>query len=202
MTGLSASRSVGDFNLSGEASVREDMPLNVNNAVYFGDASTTPPTVPTGRTAHVNLSALSSLGPNFLAQESSFVAEFAWNRVLKKSDPDNVIDAGRTRDASIVQFVYTPTYRQVANGLDLSVPIGAVYTLDGRSSVTAWGAKGTGSANIGLQGNYLNTWQFGLNYTHYIGSASPFNDYAHNQFGHGNPLADRDYVSLNIRRTF
>lgn len=202
VVGISASRSVGDFNLSAEASVREGMPLNVNNAVHFGPSGTPYPTLPTGKTAHVNVSALASFGENFLAKESSLVAELAWNRVLSQNDPANQIDQGRTRDASILQFVYTPVYRQALDGLDLSVPLGLRYTLDGRSSVTAWGAKGTGNATLGLEGNYLNTWQVGVNYTHYIGAPIPFNDYAAGRFGSGNPLADRDYVSVNVRRTF
>ena len=202
VAGISASRSVGDFNLSAEASVRDNMPLVVNNAIHFGPTGTPRPTAPTGRTAHVNLSARASFGPSFLAQESSLVAELAWNRVLHMSDPDGELDKGRTRDASALQFIFTPSYRQVLPGLDLSVPIGLRYTLDGRSSVTAWSARGTGNANIGVEGNYLGVWQFGLNYTHYIGAAIPFNDYSTGQFGAGNPLADRNFMSLNVRRTF
>ena len=148
------------------------------------------------------MSALGSFGPNFLAKESSLVAEIAWNRVLSKVDPAGEIDKGRTRDASILQFIYTPSYRQVLPGLDIGIPLGLRYTIDGRSSVTAWGPRGAGNANIGVEGNYLGVWQFGLTYTHYLGKNIPFNDYALGQFGSGNPLGDRNYVSLNVRRTF
>lgn len=200
--GVSASQSVGDFNVSAEASIRDHMDLNVNNAIYFGPSVAPMPTLPTGRTAHVNVSALASFGPSFIARESAVVAELAWNRVLSKDDPDNVIDAGRTRDASILQFIFTPTYRQALSGLDLTVPIGLRYTLDGRSSVTAWGPRKTGNLNLGLEGNYLNVWQVAFNYTHYIGAGVPFNDYTAGRFGSGNALADRDYVSMSVRRTF
>ncbi len=202
VVGASVTRSVGDFNLSAEASLRDNMPLNVNNALYFGPSSASRPAYPTGRTAHVNLSTIASFGPNFLAKESGLAAEVAWNRVLHKNDPDNEIDKGRTRDASIVQFVYTPTYRQAFDGVDINVPVGLRYTLSGRSSVTAWGPKGTGSANIGIEGNFRNTWQFGLNYTRYIGTSKPFQDYSTSRFSDGNALGDRDFISLNLRRTF
>lgn len=202
VAGASVSRSIGDFNVAAEASLRDNMPLIVNNAVYFGPSGTPRPAYPTGRTVHINLSTLGSFGPNFLAKESSVVAELAWNRVLHKNDPDNEIDQGRTRDASIVQLVYTPTYRQVFDGVDINVPVGLRYTLSGRSSVTAWGPKGTGSANIGIEGNFRNSWQFGLNYTRYIGTSKPFNDFSTGQFSDGNPLGDRDFISLNLRRTF
>jgi hypothetical protein len=61
---------------------------------------------------------------------------------------------------------------------------------------------------VGVEGNYLGVWQFALTYTHYIGSAVPFIDYRPllsggvPVFGHGNPLADRDYAAFTIRRTF
>ncbi len=200
--GLSASRSIGEFNVSAEASIRSHMDLNVNNAIYFGPSAVPLPALPTGRTAHVNVSALASFGPSFIARESAIVAEVAWNRVLSQDDPNGVIDAGRTRDASIAQFIFTPTYRQALSGLDLAVPIGMRYTLDGRSSVTGWGPRKTGNLNVGLEGNYLNVWQVALNYTHYIGAGVPFNDYSAARFGGGNVLADRDYVSLSVRRTF
>ncbi|CAN7740463.1 DUF1302 domain-containing protein [Variovorax sp. LjRoot290] len=206
--GVSASRSVGDFNFAGEASVRDNMPLRSTNMLYGFFPGQPQPRYATGRTAHLNLSTLASFGPSFISRESSLVAEIAWNRVLHKTDPDGELDAGRTRDATALQLIFTPTYRQALPGLDLSIPIGLRYTLDGRSSVTAWDARGNGSVNVGLEGNYLGVWQFALNYTHFIGKAVPFVDFSPSLnggspiFGHGNALADRDFVSLTLRRTF
>lgn len=213
--GASVSHSIGDFNLAAEASIRDDMPLRSTNMLYPGQILTPgglvtvpQPQYATGRTAHFNFSWLASLGPNFLARESSFLGEIAWNRVLHKDDPDGELDGGRTRDATAIRMIFSPSYRQALPGLDLSVPIGVGYTIDGNSSVTAWGARHTGDFSLGLEGNYLATWQFALNYTHYIGKAVPFVDYSpilaggSPIFGLGNPLADRDYISLTLRRTF
>lgn len=206
--GASASRSIGEFNFAAEASVREDMPLRSTNMLYGFFPGQPQPRHATGRTAHLNLSTLATFGPSFLARESSLVAELAWNRVLHKNDPDGELDHGRTRDATALQLIFTPSYRQVLSGLDLSVPMGLRYTLDGHSSVTVWDARRSGSANVGLEGNYLGVWQFALNYTHFIGKAVPFVDLAPAAtggspiFGHGNPLADRDFVAFTLRRTF
>ena len=208
--GVSASRSLGDFNFAAEGSLRGDMPLWSTNMLYPGALGAPQPRHATGRTAHLNLSTLAIFGPSFIASESSLVAELAWNRVLSKNDPDRVLDQGRTRDATALQLIYTPTYRQALPGLDLSVPIGLRYMLDGYSAVTGagWGAKGTGNATIGVEGNYLGVWQFALNYTHYIGKSVPFVDYAplltggNAIYGKGNPLADRNFVALSLRRTF
>jgi hypothetical protein len=206
--GASATRSFGDANFAMEASLRDGMPLTTTNMVY---TDVTPrPRFATGRTAHVNLSWLASFGPSFIARESSFVGEIAWNRVLHASDPDHTLDAIRTRDATALQFVFTPTYRQVLSGLDLSMPVGLRYVLDGNSSVTGsgWGPRKTGQATLGLEGNYLGVWQFTLTYSRFIGGAQPAVDYAplidHGapHFTRGNPLADRDNLALSLRRTF
>jgi len=206
--GASATRSFGDANFAMEASVRDGMPLTSTNMVHPNVAPT--PRYATGRTAHVNLSWLATFGPNFIARESSFVGEIAWNRVLHASDPDGELDAIRTRDATALQFVFTPTYRQLLSGLDLSVPVGLRYVLDGNSSVTGlgWGPRKTGQATLGLEGNYLGVWQFTLTYSRFLGRAEPFVDYAplidHGapHFTRGNPLADRDNLALSLRRTF
>jgi len=206
--GVSASRSFGDFNVAAEASLRDDMPLRSTNMIYGFFPGQPQPQYATGRTAHLNLSTLASFGPSFIARESSLVAELAWNRVLHTNDPDAELDAGRTRDATALQMIFTPSYRQVLPGLDLNVPLGLRYTLDGNSAITPWDARGNGSANIGLEGNYLGVWQFALAYTHFIGKAVPFVDYSPSAtggspiFGQGNALADRDFVALTLRRTF
>jgi hypothetical protein len=205
--GVSASRSIGDANFAAEASMRWDMPLRSTNMLYPG-AFAAPPAYATGRTAHVNLSWLATLGPNFLARESSFVGELAWNRVMKLNDPAGELDAGRTRSATALQFVFSPSYRQVLPGLDINVPVGVRYSLDGRSSITAWDPRGSGSATIGVEGNYLGVWQFAVTYTHFIGKATPFVEFAplltggSAIFATGNALADRNNIALSLRRTF
>ncbi|MGZ5183835.1 MAG: DUF1302 domain-containing protein [Caldimonas sp.] len=208
--GISASHTVGDFNFAGEASVRDNMPLWSTNMLYPGALGAPQPRHATGRTAHLNLSTLVSFAPNFIARESTLVAEIAWNRVLSKNDPDGSLDGGATRDASALQVIYSPTYRQALSGLDVSVPVGLRYAIQGHSAITGagWGPSGTGNATIGLEGNYLSVWQFAINYTHYIGKAVPFVDYSPALsggtpiYGSGNPLADRDYLALSLRRTF
>lgn len=205
--GASASHTFGDFNVSVEGSVRDNMPLRSQNILYPG-AFAPAPQYATGRTAHINLSTLASFGPSFIARESNLVAEIAWNRVLSKDDPDNELDQGRTSDAAAVQLIFTPTYRQVMPGLDLGVPVGVRYSLAGCSSVTAWDCKGNGFFTLGLEGNVNNTWQFALGYQQFFGSAVPFIDYAPILaggvpiFGQGNSLRDRNNLTFTMRYAF
>lgn len=205
--GASASQTFGDFNIAVEGSIRDNMPLRSTNMLY-PSAFAPAPQYATGRTAHVNLSTLATFGPSFLARESSFVAELAWNRALSAKDPDGELDAGRTRDATALQFIFTPTYRQAFPGLDLGVPVGSRYIVSGCSSVTAWDCKGSGYFTLGLDGNYLGVWQFALTYQQFFGSAVPFVDYSpilaggSAIYGQGNSLRDRSNITFAVRRAF
>ncbi|TXT39971.1 MAG: hypothetical protein FD135_1723 [Comamonadaceae bacterium] len=206
--GASASQTVGDTNFAVEASVRNNMPLVNSNIVYPNVMAA--PDYAKGHTGHVNFSWLATFGPNALAKESSLIGELAWNRVLSSTDPAKHLDATRTRDASAIQFIYSPSYRQVLPGLDISIPLGLRYVIDGNSSITGlgWGPKGSGSATLGLEGTYQGVWQFTVGYTHFIGKAEPFVDYRPLQTGgtptysSGNTLADRNYLAFSLRRTF
>jgi hypothetical protein len=128
--------------------------------------------------------------------------------VLKTDDPDRQLDASRTRSATVMQFIYSPSYRQVLPGLDINVPVGLRYTLDGRSAITAWDARGNGSATVGVEGSYLGVWQLSATYTHFIGAAVPFVEFSPTLTGGsptystGNALADRNNIALSVRRTF
>lgn len=207
VVGASASHSIGDVNLSVEASVRDDMPLRSGQMLYGFFPGQPEPRPATGKTAHVNVSWLATFGPSFIAKEAGLIGEIAWNRVLSKNEPGRPLDSGRTRDATAIQLIYTPSYRQVMPGLDINVPIGLRYTIDGRSSVTSWDAKGNGTATVGINATYLGVWQASLAYNHYLGKAIPYIDYSPSvgtnpNLGWGNSLADRNYVSLSVRRTF
>ncbi|SFV09258.1 DUF1302 domain-containing protein [Pseudoduganella namucuonensis] len=206
--GFSATRSLDNTNLALEVSFRDDMPLVNANIVYPNVQAE--PRYARGRTAHVNLSWLTTLGPSFLSREATLIGELAWNRVLSADDPAHTVDELRTRDASALQLIFSPAYRQPLPGLDLSVPLGLRYALHGNSAITgqSWGARHTGSATLGVDGTYQGVWQFSLNYNKYLGKAEPFVNYkplltgGHAVYSSGNPLADRDHLSLSVRRTF
>jgi hypothetical protein len=205
-TGASISHTYDNANFAAEFSVRNNMPLNTGNILY--DEGQVAPNYAKGKTGHINLSTVVGIGPTFIAREASLMAELAWNRVLNLNDPNAKLDPTKTRDASALQFVFSPQYRQVTPGLDIAVPFGMRYSLTGNSSVTPWDAKGNGSVSLGLEGNYLGVWQFALNYTHFVGEALPVTNYAtiptlHTAVGGiGNPYADRDNITFSLRRTF
>ena len=204
--GASFSTTLGNYNIAGELSTRWNQPLASTNQRTLAPGESIKndddPLYATGRTLHANLSWLSSLEPNFIAPEASFIGEIAWNRVMSVSKNKDAIDPNADRDATSLRLVYEPMYRQFLPGLDLSVPIGASYTNGASEALGAgFGANHGGDLNIGLKGNYLNTWSLGLTYTHYYGPENTFLDAA-NHYTFEQSLKDRDFLAFNVSRTF
>jgi hypothetical protein len=213
--GASFSDTIGEFNIAGEASIRRNTPL-VSDAqtVLFGMVppaiggptvapdNNSNPLYAVGNSVHAQLSTLASLPPSFIAIEASLLAEIAWNRLTGITKNRNAIDPIATRDATNIQVVYQPTYRQVLPGLDLSVPVGVLYGIQGKSSVVAnFVGPGVGNLSVGLAGAYLDAWRFGVTCTHYFGSQGTFLD-AGNHISYQQSLHDRDFISVSIYRTF
>ncbi|WP_435608417.1 DUF1302 domain-containing protein [Pseudomonas knackmussii] len=204
--GGSFSTTLGNFNVAGEVSTRWNQPLaSTNQSTLAVDESinnSDDPLYATGRTLHANFSWLASLEPNVLADETSFLGEIAWNRVMSVSKNADAVDPNADRDAASLRVVYEPMYRQIYPGLDLSVPIGASYTNGASEALgTAFGVDHGGDLNIGLKGNYLNTWNLGLTYTHYYGPENTLLD-ANRHYTYGQTLKDRDFIALTVSRTF
>ena len=204
--GASFSTTLGNYNIAGELSTRWNQPLASTNqhALAPGEAinNDDDPLYATGRTLHANISWLSSLEPNSFIPEATFLGEIAWNRVMSVSKNKDAVDPNADRDATSLRVVYEPMYRQALPGLDLSVPIGASYTNGASEALgTGFGADHGGDMNIGLKGNYLNTWNLGLTYTHYYGPENTFLD-ANNHYTFEQSLKDRDFIAFTVGRTF
>lgn len=200
--GLSASRTFGDLNLASEVSIRRGASLVNDGALNFTGAppSGDHPLYPVGNTAHANVSAIWTLPTSALFPEATLLAEVGWNRRLSVTN-GGTLALNSTRDAWGMRMVLTPTYRQVLPGLDLNVPIGLGYSPKGKSqAVAAFGVDRGGDFSIGLTGNYLNTWNLGLNYTHYFGSAGTTLEAGHLSFKQDR--RDRNFLSFSVQTTF
>ena len=220
--GVSASRSFGEVNVAMEASIRKDQALA--SAGHAADASALAPpgVIPgsdnndhpayaVGDTAHVNASAIWSLGPSALWREALFIGEVAWNRMLncnlncKSPAPGAApaLDSNASRDAVSMRFVFEPTYRQVFSGLDLGVPLGVGYTPKGSRSVLgpSFPPEDGGDVTLGLNATYNQVWRINLAYTAFFGTAAPALDAAQS-FSYQQSRADRDFLSLSVRRSF
>lgn len=203
--GASFITTVGEYSFAGEASMRWNMPLVSNGQTVLAgmDADNDDDALyAVGRTAHANFNVIASFGPNFIAQESGLVAEIAWNRLLSVTKNRNALDPNATDDGVGLKMVYTPTYRQVMPGIDLSVPVGVSYFPMGKSAVVgSFGPDKGGDFNIGVSATYLDRVTFGLTYTHYYGPEDT-NLNSVSQFNYKQSLKDRDFLAFSVKTTF
>jgi len=214
--GASASTVLGGFNVAAEVSVRRNSPLVSDPTPNF--LSRQGPVVPAdnsgnpaygvGNTAHANLSAIYVLPTNSLFQGGALLGELAWNRTTSVAFK-GALDPNTTRDATSVRMIFEPAYYQVLHGLDLTVPIGLGYNIDGRSSAIFnfnGGAAHGGDFNIGISGSYQQDWKFGISYVRFLGKTGTFlqNNPATNTpiLSYAQPLKDRNYISFNVKRAF
>jgi hypothetical protein len=207
--GASFAKAVGEVSLSGEVSVRRNTPLSSSGqsilstiGVNVGINNNTRPAYAIGETAHAQVSWLASLGPSFISSEASFLGEVAFNRITSITRNAGMLNPNADRNATSLRMVYSPTYRQLFPGLDVSVPVGVSHTR-GRSGALGpgFGVHRGGDMNAGLSATYLNGWTVAANYVRFYGPEGTTLDAANNaQFKQA--LRDRDYISLSIRNTF
>ena len=117
-------------------------------------------------------------------------------------DRGGVLNPNGDRDAWNMRLIFSPKYRQVLAGLDLSVPMVLGYGLHGNSlAVGSFMGEDTGDLSVGVEGTYLDIWRFGFNYTNFFGPVdNTIDENGHGSYKQSN--ADRDNISFNIRRTF
>ncbi|MBN0987978.1 DUF1302 domain-containing protein [Amphritea pacifica] len=206
--GFSASTVLGSDNVSIEASVRENQPLTGGSG--FVQTTTTllggpafdnedNPAYAVGTTQHLTLVDIHIIQPNtFLRDGGSIATQLDWHRVASVTKNEAAIDPTTTRSASQITTAFTADFYQVAEGLDLSIPIVLSYNLSGRSRVYSGWVEHGGSIDTGINFTYQNDWKGGFGYHHFLGSHGVGT-------GDGNfdqTLWDRDYISFNLSRTF
>lgn len=208
--GGSFTTTVGEMNLGVEASVRTNMPLVTRGgglAVGPGADNSNNPAYPVGKTLHAQASLIALLHPTRLWEGGTFMGEIAYNRRLSVTKNAAALDPNSTRDAIAVRFIFSPAYFQVADGLDLNVPIGLGYGISGRSSVMnpGFSVHHGGDLSIGINADYKRTWRFSVNYTRFFGSAdnflTPANSPAPTESYKQN-YNDRDFISFSLQTTF
>ena len=214
--GGSFSHTFGELNLAGEVSVRHNQDLASPNAADASALSHLPannnssnPAYAVGNSAHANLSTLWDVPRTSLFAEANVVAEVAWNRLLHVTKNAHQVDPNATRDAWAFRSVFTPSYRQVLPGLDISIPLGLGYApRSSRSTVLGPGvfpAAGGGDLSIGINGTYLESWRLSLAYTHYYGDIGSFltpTSQSTVSYSYKQSLADRDFVAFSARYAF
>jgi hypothetical protein len=204
--GISANRTIGDLNMAGEVSYRDNAPLVADGQLDIGMTTKDESLLPIGQTLHANVSGTYFLPTTFLWEGGLLGFELAYNKRLKIDKNESAVAQNTTEDAWALRVLLEPTYYQVISGLDLAVPIGFGWNFSGRSSAVAgFGADDAGDISIGAKLTYRNNWFAGLTYTKYWGAEDTFMTPANDpgQFqSFDQTLADRDFISFYIKRTF
>jgi len=171
----------GDTNVSGEVSYRQDFPIQVEMVPGLPPFFTQDADV-----LQAQVSALHIFSGTPIWDSCFVASEIGWNEV---SDYGNaVLAADKNAWGGTIQV--TPSYLQIIPGLDLDVPVTYQFNPDGISSVPGTFAEKNDSVSLGLDFTYLQVYEVGVAYTNYLNDAED------------NPLADRDFVSVNLKYTF
>jgi hypothetical protein len=94
-----------------------------------------------------------------------------------------------------MRVIWTPTFYQVASGLDLSVPVNVGWAFKGKSMIdNAFPFGGSpdrgGEVVLGLSGVYLSKWTGSVSAIHYVGKADTQGS------------LDRDYLRYSLQTSF
>jgi hypothetical protein len=204
--GLSASGYAGDANVAAEFSVHRNTPLDATTSLAAtgslgagygggvikgayasldGAARQVVRPIDFGTSVNGQVSVQAQVPPGWACDGASLAAELAGNVLAGGETP-----AGRTRFAAAARVVFTPQYFQVLPALDISVPAGFGLGLVGRSPVDASQNAGAGFVSVGVVGVFYVSWQAEVNFTHFVGG------------GGQQPLADRDFATVSVTRSF
>jgi hypothetical protein len=191
--GVSASGYLGTSNIAGEISWRRNTPL-ANRALFVpsgvladGDKH---PFYPVGDTLNAQLSTVTTFSRSSVWDSATLNVEIAGSERLDVTKNPSALDRSSDSGNVGVRGTFEPTYFAVRPDLDLTPSIGLGYKVLGYASTGYSEGNGAGDFEIGLTATYRVVWSASILYTHFLGSS-------YNQ-----PLADRDYISFSIQRTF
>lgn len=197
--GLSLSTKLGDANVAGEISLRNNMPLvsNAQTVAVFGDEQTdggSNPAYAVGQTLHAQVSTIWILPRTDLWDNAQLVGELGAHHLLKVTDNEERRDKDTVRTSAGFRVQFEPTWYQALPSIDLSAPVTLGYNFTGRSAIdpgfNITGAAHGGDVTVGLNFKYAGNLRGGLSYTHYLGDEEK------------NPYHDRDFVLLNLAYSF
>lgn len=188
LTGASLSSSIGPVNVAAEVSYKNHQDMLVNTAAG--------PTASPGKATQAQASAIYIIGPSFLANEIDLVGEAAYLHVNGIEPVDGSQQLTDTRNAWAYEGTATLNYPNVFTGWDLAVPLSWAHAVTGIAAVAgAFGSlvgHGDERASAGVTFTYLSKLELSGSYNAFLGSANPVT----------HPLADRDYLALNVKYRF
>ncbi|MFV3308396.1 DUF1302 domain-containing protein [Pseudomonas sp. NY15181] len=190
--GASFSTRLGDLNLAGEVSYKDGVPVLVDSDLG--------PVATRADATQAQLSGIYLLGPRWFSDQTTFIAEVGY---LYVNDVDSYRSNGQSfdelsldRSAWAYQLSVTPSWNNVIDGWDMTLPLTFAQQVQGTAAVGgAFGSlvgEGDMRMSVGVVGKYLNNLELGVTYNGFLGSADL----------EKRPLADRDYLAINAKYSF
>ena len=191
LTGLSLSSKIGDVQLGSDISLRQDAPVMVASGA---------PT--TGDLLMSSANFMYMLGPNNIANQTTLMGEVVNQHILEAdtlsvttggittTDDDYVFD-GQTRSSTLLGLGVILDYPSVFTGWDLSLNATWQQNLDG-SAYQGLG-RGEKTLTLGADLAYMGNFEIGTTWVNYLSSAN---------VEKSRLMADRDYLSFNVKYTF
>lgn len=191
LTGLSLTSKLGDVQLGSDISLREDAPV-----VLAGGAPTT------GDLLMSSANFVYIMGPSRIAHQTTLMGEVVNQRIQSvdtltitnamgtTSDKDYIYD-GQTRSSTLLGVGAYLDYPSLFTGWDLTLSGVWQQNLDG-SAYQGLG-RDEQRLTLGAAFNYLGNFEVGATWVNYLSSAD---------IDKGRYMADRDYLSFNVKYTF
>ena len=216
--GISFAKNILGVSVGAELSYRENMPLTTE---WFAPAGAR------GNTEHALVNFLTLLPKTPVFDTGSAILEFAygrWDRVTANAQyftgmhnpnytggyTNDGLDHA-TRDNATVTINFVPEWKQVLNGVDLSMPLNFSMGMFGNAATLTGGAAGSGTYSGGLSFDVYNKYKIDLTYASFFGYVHPAGGQvlppglAAPGQGAEDPIAllrDRDLLSLTLKTTF
>jgi len=195
LTGLSLTSKIGDVQVGSDLSLRQDAP------VYLESGAPT-----TGDLLMASANFMYILGPSFLAQQTTFMGELVSQRIQSvdtltvtnsfgtTTDKEYVYDTGdaqQSRASTLLGLGAYLDYPSIFTGWDLTLSGIWQQNIDG-SAYQGLG-RGEKTLTLGADFSYMGNFEVGATWVNYLSSAN---------IDKGRVMADRDYLSFNVKYTF
>jgi hypothetical protein len=215
--GLSLAKNIAGVSVGAELSMRRNTPLN---SQVLGVAPGLPAQGktrgPRGDTWHALVNGLGSIGKTPVFDSATWAAELVYSRWSKVRSGENLFNAvgyapckgkdkwdGCTTKGYVgIGLAFTPTWYQVAPGVDISAPLTYAVGLSGNAATVFGGSQANGNYSIGVSADAQQKYRFDLKFIDYIGRYRDNGAAVTSQNGLTTFLRDRGFVSLTFKTTF
>ena len=225
LLGVSLAKSIAGVSVGAELSMRRNTPLNSQVlGVSPGLPAQGETNGPRGDTLHGVVNGLGTINKTPVFDSASWVAELVWSQYTKVRSGSNLFnavgyapclanggsrpndfdkwDGCATKNYVGIGLGFTPTWYQVAPGIDLSAPITYAVGLSGNAATIFGGNQGNGNYSVGLGADVHQKYRVDLKYVDYLGRYRDNGTAVTTQNGFTTLLKDRGFVSLTLKTTF